>query len=180
MLKKLNLIAPTNYQSRMCDLFAAEMGKKEASFYRAKSEGNSDKLALWAWGGKMAEIAVYNTLVASKRYKKISQPELLMHEVWMKSHDADIVADGKNIHVKSFIKYAQLDPTWLFSLTDNVAKNPTDDDILALVIYDKDKNFEAYFIPAKNVIEMYKQPMSDKMKALALYEIDLLKNYDIR
>jgi hypothetical protein len=156
------------------------MGQSESKFYRQKSEGNADKLAIWAWGGKMAEIAVYNTLVASKRYKKISQPELLMHEVWMKSHDADIVADGKKIHIKSFIKYAQLDPTWLFALSDKVTTEPDEDDILALVIYDKDKNFEAYFIPAKNVTEMYKPPMSDKMKALALYEIDLLKNYDIR
>jgi hypothetical protein len=158
----------------MCDLFAEEMGNKEASFYRSKSEGNAGKLSLWAWGGKMSEVAVYNTLVASKRYKKISQPEMLMHEVWMKSHDADIVADGKNIHIKSFIKYAQLDPTWLFALTDKVVTEPTDNDILALVIYDKDKNFEAYFIPAKDVTDMFKPPVSDKMKALALYEEDLL------
>lgn len=151
------------------------MGQSESKFYRDKSDGNADKLAIWAWGGKMAEIAVYNTLVASKRYKKISQPELLMHEVWMKSHDADIVADGKKIHVKSFIKYAQLDPTWLFSLKDNVTTSPDENDILALVIYDKEKNFDAYFIPAANVVGMFKNPMSDKMKALALYEIDLLE-----
>lgn len=159
----------------MCDIFADEMGKKEADFYRGKSEGNASKLSLWAWGGKMAEIAVYNTLVASRRYKKISQPELLMHEIWMKSHDADIVADGKKIHVKSFIKYAQLDPTWLFALTDSVVNNATEDDIIALVIYDKEKNFEAYFIPAKNVEGMFKPPISEKMKALALYEKDLLE-----
>lgn len=175
MLKKIKLIPPTNSQSKMCDIFAEEMGNKESKFYRDKSEGNAGKVSLWAWGGKMAEIAIYNTLVASKRYKKISQPEMLMHEVWMKSQDADIVADGKNIHIKSFIKYAQLDPTWLFSLTDKVVDNPTDDDILALVIYDKDKNFEAYFIPAKNVVNMYKEPMSDKIKAKALYEKDLLE-----
>jgi len=159
----------------MCDLFAEEMGNKEAGFYRGKSEGNAGKLSLWAWGGKMAEVAVYNTLVASKRFKKITQPEMLMHEVWMKSHDADIVADGKKIHIKSFIKYAQLDPTWLFALTDKVASEPEDDDILALVIYDKDKNFEAYFITAKDVVGMFKEPISDKMKAIALYEKDLLE-----
>jgi hypothetical protein len=174
MLKKIKLIPPNNFQSKMCELFASEMGDKESKFYRDKSDGNAGKLSIWAWGGKMAEIAVYNTLVSSKRYKKISQPELLMHEIWMKSHDADIVADGKNIHIKSFIKYAQLDPTWLFSLTDSVVDNPTDNDILALVIYDKDKNFEAYFIPAKDVVDKYKEPMSDKIKAKALYEIDLI------
>jgi hypothetical protein len=65
--------------------------------------------------------------------------------------------------------------SWLFSTEDRLVDNPSDADIVALVIVTLPKTFEAYFIPAKNLVGMYEKPINPTTVAHAIYESTLLK-----
>lgn len=172
-IKKSKLIKPTLYQDSICAIFGKEMALNQRKYYTERGERDLTKLANWSYIGKMAEYAVFNTLISLKKYKSIAPPDIAIYPQEYKSHAADIVADGRQIHVKCHVEnYA--DPSWLFSTKDKVCDNPTDMDIIALVIVSASGDFDCYFVPAKELVEKYKAPLSEKTVARALYEKDII------
>jgi hypothetical protein len=175
-VKKINLIEPTSYQEKLCDLFAKESVIERGRTYSAKGTGEPKKVEAYAYLGKMGEYAVFNTLLASGRYKFISPPDVAIYSREQRSHAADMIADGKNIHVKCCNATEWLATSWLFSTEDPLVDKPTEDDIVAFVaIRPNPKKFECYFVKATELKGMYKKPVYAKTIAHAIYESDLLK-----
>jgi hypothetical protein len=174
-LKKLKLIEPSSYQEDLCNKFSLESASNQKEFYATKGESNIIKLKQWAYLGKMAEYAVFNTLLSFPEYKIVSPPDIMIYERKRKSHAADIVADGKQVHVKSFMSKEGRNPSWLFSTEDRLVDNPIDNDIVALVIVTLPKVFEAYFVPAKSLVGLYEKPINPTTIAHAIYESTLLQ-----
>lgn len=172
-VKKIKLIKPTLYQDSICNLFGKEMASNQQDYYKERGEGNLDKLANWSYLGKMAEYAVFNTLLSYNKYKVVTPPDIAIYPKRYKSHDADLTADGRQIHVKCFMNSLS-EPSWLFSMGDKICDNPLDVDIVSLVMTTPLGDFEAYFIPAKELVGMYKPPKLSKTVARALYESDII------
>jgi hypothetical protein len=172
--KKISLIAPSLYQERLCDLFSTESSKDQQEYYAKKGEGNLNKLKAWSYNGKMAEFAVFNTLISYNHYQNVSDPDIMIYGKDRKSHDADIRADGKSIHVKSCMVVEGREPSWLFSTEDRLVHNPSENDIVALVVINSRAQYVAYFIQAKELVGNYKKPVSEKTIAHAIYENDLI------
>lgn len=124
----------------------------------------------------MAEYTVFNTLLASGKYKSITPPDIAIYSKEQRSHAADLVADGKKIHVKSCNATEWIATSWLFSTEDPIVDKPTDDDIVAFVaLRPISKKFECYFVKATELIGMYKKPVYAKTVAHAIYENDLIE-----
>jgi hypothetical protein len=174
--KKVNLIEPSSYQEKLCDLFAKESIINRGKIYSSKGTGDPKKLEQYAYLGKMAEYAVFNTLLASGKYSAVSPPDVAIYEKKDRSHAADLVADGRNVHVKSCNANEWIATSWLFSTEDPIVDNPTELDIVAFVaMRPNPKKFECYFVKATELKGMYKKPVYSKTVAHAIYESDLLK-----
>lgn len=173
-LKKVSLIAPSSYQETLCNHFAQQSAINQQSFYSKKGEGDISKLSEWAYIGKMAEFAVFNTLISFDKYKSVSPPDIMIYERKRKSHAADIVSDGKQVHVKSCMIRSGREISWLFSTEDKIVRKPSEDDIVALVTIDFPKVFEAYFISAIDLVGKYEKPFNPTTIAHAIYESTLI------
>ena len=173
-LKKINLVAPSIYQEQLCQLFSKQSAVDQQDYYSKKGEGKIDKLELWSYNGKMAEYAVFNTLIQFPEYKTIVPPDIMLYKKDRKSHDADIKADDKNIHVKSCMVVDDRLSSWLFSTEDKLVSQPKENDIIAFVSITLPKTFQAYFIQATRITGMYKEPYAKKTVAHAIYEEDLI------
>lgn len=173
-VRRVKLIKPTFYQEVLCSTFAKHSSLDQQEYYKKKGEGDLSKLELWAYNGKMAEFAVFNTLLSFPNYKKVSPPDIMIYERNRKSHDADIVSDDKLIHVKSCVVVNGRESSWLFSTEDKLVTNPTENDIVSLVMLNESDTFEAYFIKATELVGMYKKPILSKTVAHAIYESDLM------
>lgn len=174
--KKVNLIEPSLYQEKICDLFGKEIMEKRGRIYSAKGQGDTKKLEQYAYLGKMAEYAVFNTLLASGKYKFIAPPDIAIYERSERRHDPDLMADGKRIHVKCCNATEWIGTSWLFSTEDPIVERPTEDDIVAFVAYrPNQKKFECYFVKAIDLKGMYKNPVYSKTIARAIYESDIIK-----
>lgn len=174
-IKKINLIEPTSYQEKLCDLFAKESVTERGRAYSTKGTGGPKKVEQYAYLGKMGEYAVFNTLLSSGKYRFISPPDIVIYAKKHRSHAADLVADGKNIHVKCCNATEWIGTSWLFSTEDPIVDRPADNDIVAFVaIRPATKKFECYFVKATELIGMYKKPVYAQTIAHAIYESDLL------
>jgi hypothetical protein len=174
--KKVNLIEPSSYQEKLCELFAKESIINRGKIYSSKGTGDPKKLEQYAYLGKMAEYAVFNTLLASGKYSTVSPPDVAIYEKKDRSHAADLVADGRNVHVKSCNANEWIATSWLFSTEDPIVDNPTELDIVAFVaMRPNPKKFECYFVKATELKGMYKKPVYSKTVAHAIYESDLLQ-----
>jgi len=123
----------------------------------------------------MGEYAVFNTLLSSGKYKFVSPPDIAIYKKEQRSHAADLVADGKKIHVKCCNATEWIATSWLFSTEDPLVDRPTEDDIVAFVtIRPVGKKFECYFVKATELKGMYKKPVYAKTVAHAIYESDLI------
>jgi hypothetical protein len=176
-VKKISLIEPSSYQEKLCDLFAKESVIERGRIYSAKGTGEPKKIEQYAYLGKMGEYAVFNTLLSSGKYKFISPPDVVIYAKEHRSHAADLVADGKKIHVKCCNATEWIATSWLFSTEDPLVDNPAEDDIVAFVaLRPVGKKFECYFVKATELKGMYKKPVYAKTVAHAIYEKDLLND----
>jgi len=174
--KKVNLVEPSSYQEKISDLFAKESLVSRGRIYASKGTTDLKKLEQYAYLGKMAEWAVFNTLLASGKYSHITPPDIAIYEKKDRSHAADLVADGRNVHVKSCNATEWIGTSWLFSTEDPLVEHPTELDIVAFVaIRPNTKMFDCYFVKATDLKGMYKKPVYSKTIAHAIYESDLLK-----
>ena len=174
-LKKVSLIAPSSYQEALSEAFATQSAINQQSYYAKKGEGNVSKLSEWAYVGKLAEFAVFNTLISFDKYKFVSPPDIMIYEKKRKSHAADIVSDGKQIHVKSCMVRDGREISWLFSTEDKIVRRPEEDDIVALVTITSTKVFEAYFVTATDLVGKYEKPFNPTTIAHAIYESTLIE-----
>jgi hypothetical protein len=176
-LKKVNLIAPSLYQERICTLFAKESALDRHEVYSKKGTSDLKKLEEYAYRGKMSEYAVFNTLLSYNAYKVILPPDIVIYEVNKKSHAADLVADDKNVHVKSCFIYKETDfykTQWMFSTEDLICNRPAENDIVCFVKMTLPMKFEAYFVAAKKLVGMYREPFVKTMVGRCIYEEDLI------
>jgi hypothetical protein len=174
-LKKISLIAPSSYQESLCEIFATQSAINQQEFYAKKGEANIAKLSEWAYIGKLAEFAVFNTIISFDKYKLVSPPDVMIYERKRKSHAADIVSDGKQIHVKSCMVKNGREISWLFSTEDKIVRTPTEEDMVALVVISLPKTFEAYFVSAIDLVGKYEKPFNPTTIAHAIYESTLIE-----
>lgn len=170
-VKKIKLVAPTSYQESLSYIFSKEISVKMRDVNKQRGEGKLSKTESWAYNGKMAEFAVYNTLI--KSYKNVTPPDVHIYPIERKSNDADIIADGRLVHIKSAMNVSGFENSWMFSLKDPICETPNEMDIIALVITYPEKLFEAYFIKAIDLVGLYKPPYNQSTTGKAIYETDL-------
>ena len=174
--KKVKLTAPSSYQEKLCSLFAENVFHTNEDMYVRVNKRDPKIVKEQIYSGKLAEYAVFNLLVAN--YDIVTAPDIMIYDKSKKSYDADIVAGGKNIHIKSCFSGQKYPISWLFQPTDGVTKTPTENDILALVIYEGGQDFSAYFVKAIDVLDKYENPIKEELVKLGkkmLYETTIIK-----
>jgi hypothetical protein len=65
--------------------------------------------------------------------------------------------------------------SWVFQPNDPVTINPSNKDFLALVSIEDDNSFNAYFVKAVDVLEMYEKPKKEGLDKKVIYESTLLQ-----
>jgi hypothetical protein len=176
-LKKVSLIEPSLYQEKICAIFAKESARDRHEVYSAKGTSDLKKLEEYAYRGKMSEYAVFNTLISLEGYKIVTPPDIVIYPVNRKSHAADLIADDKNVHVKSCFIYketAYYKTQWMFSTEDLLCVRPAENDIVCFVKMTLPQKFEAYFVPAVKLLGMYREPHVKTMVGRCIYEEDLI------
>jgi hypothetical protein len=171
--KKVKLIEPDGYQEKLSSMFAEEVYDTNREMYESRNQSNRKKVIADIYLGKMAEFAVWNLL--QKQGKDATFPDIMIYQANKKSYDADITAGDTKIHVKSCIAMGLYPVSWVFQPNDPVTINPSNKDFLALVSIEEDKYFEAYFIKAIDVIEIYEAPRKEGLDKKVIYESTLLQ-----
>ena len=174
--KKVNLIAPSLYQEKLCSLFAENVFHTNEYMYITVNKRDPKRVKEQIYAGKMAEYAVFNFLV--DKYERVSEPDIMIYGAEKKSYDADIRVDGNNLHIKSCAYGTKYPNSWLFQPTDKVTTEPNEKDMIAFVMYEGSTNFTGYFVKAIDVLSLYTLPMKEELIKLGkkfIYEEDLLK-----
>jgi len=172
LLKKVSLIAPSVYQHCLAELFMKEVYSTNKDQYDKRNQTNRSKVESDIYMGKMAEFAVWNFLVDQK--KPATFPDIGVYPKELKSFDADINSGDVKIHVKSCMDVSQFPNSWVFQPNDSLCISPSDKEFLALVISYPSKKFEAYFVSASKVIELYRPPRKEGLDKKVIYEEDLI------
>lgn len=171
--KKLRLIAPSNYQERLCTLFSNEVYHTNKEMYASRNQTSETKVKADIYIGKMAEFAVFNYLVS--KGKDCSAPDILIYEGNKKSYDADLFVNGSSpLHVKSCVDSRIYSNSWVFQPNDPLVTNPAEDEAIALVIIRPDAVFDCYIVKAPDVIDMYRAPRKIELNKKVLYEEDFI------
>jgi hypothetical protein len=167
-LKKLKLIAPDTYQEKLADMFSKEVFNTNIEKYIERKQSDVKKIIADIYIGKMAEYAVWNYL--QRDGKDATFPDIAIYPAKKKSYDADI-----KLHVKSCIAMGVYPISWVFQPNDPVTINPSNKDFLALVSIEDDNSFNAYFVKAVDVLEMYEKPKKEGLDKKVIYESTLLQ-----
>lgn len=171
-LRKLNLIPPNTYQHTLAELFSEEVFKTNG-IYKDRNNSKDSKIKADIYRGKMAEFAVWNYLISLQR--QATFPDIAVYPKEMKSYDADIIAGNNKIHVKSFMVGGDMPISWMFQPNDTLIVNPSDEEFIAFVIMFPVKRFEAYFVQANKVLDLYKSPTMAGINKKTIFEDDLIQ-----
>ena len=172
-LKKLKLIAPDAYQEKLADMFSKEVFNTNIEKYIERKQSDVKKIIADIYIGKMAEYAVWNYL--QRDGKDATFPDIAIYPAKKKSYDADITCGDIKIHVKSCIAMGVYPISWVFQPNDPVTINPSNKDFLSLVSIEDDNSFNAYFVKAVDVLEMYEKPKKEGLDKKVIYESTLLQ-----
>jgi len=164
---KIELRKPTQYEQRICKVFAEECAVSNSKEYSRRNQGNLEKVIQDIYYGKIAEVLVHDYLV-SKR-KNPSAPDFMIYDSRTKSFDADIKVHTKKIHVKSCMDGSSFPNSWLFQPNDPIIKNKSDDDILALVVLSNKPYM--YFRTIKQ--SKLRKPLKTSLDKVVIYERDI-------
>lgn len=171
-LKKINLVAPSLYQEKLCALFSNEVFHTNKDMYASRNQTNEEKVKSDIYFGKMAEFAVYNYLLSIDR--KCTAPDIMIYEAKQKSYDADLyVNESVPLHVKSCIDSPTYGNSWVFQPNDSLVNSPSENETIALVIMVQSSAFQAYITKAVDVIDLYRPPRKAELNKKVLYEEDL-------
>jgi len=173
-LKKVKLIPPTLYQEKLVNHFAKECYITNADMYAKRGQHDKSKIISDIYLGKMGEYAVFNFTISMG--KKISPPDIMIYERKLKSFDADLVSVDNNIHVKTqIIATKNADIYWTFQPKDPITHSPTDNDFVALTIVNHETiEYHAYFLKAKDLLDIYKNDMYGNNDRKYIFESSLL------
>jgi hypothetical protein len=172
-LKKVRLIEPDSYQEKLSDMFAREVYETNREMYASRNQDNRLKVIADIYLGKMAEFAVWNLL--QRQGKDATFPDIMIYKANKKSYDADITSGDTKIHVKSCIAMGLYPLSWVFQPNDPLTISPSNKDFLALVSIEEEKFFEAYFVKAIDVINIYEEPRKEGLQKKEIYESTLLQ-----
>lgn len=172
-LKKLKLIEPDKYQEKLADMFAREVYETNREMYESRNQNNRLKVIADIYVGKMAEFAVWNYL--QRDGKDATFPDIVIYPAKKKSYDADITCGDVKIHVKSCISLGIYPVSWVFQPNDPVTISPSNKDFLALVSIEEERLFQAYFVKAIDVINIYEAPKKEGLDKKVIYESTLLQ-----
>jgi len=173
LLKKVKLIAPNNYQEVLADLFSKEVYSTNKEQYDKRNQTNRSKVESDIYIGKMAEFAVWNFLI--EQSKLATFPDIGVYPKELKSFDADITSGDVKIHVKSCMDVGDFPNSWVFQPNDFLCTSPSDKEFIAFVICYPVNKFEAYFISALKVLDMYRPPRNEWLHKKVIYEEELIK-----
>lgn len=172
-LKKHNLIAPSLYQEKLCQIFSDEVYKTNKDMYAFRNQNNESKVKSDIYLGKLAEFAVFNYLYL--KGKNVSAPDIMIYEADRKSYDADLFIDDKfPIHVKSCVQLQGWGNSWVFQPNDPLVLSPKEDETIALVVVSPMGEFYCYIVSATDVVLMYREPRKASLNKKVLYEEDFI------
>jgi hypothetical protein len=172
-LKKLKLIAPDTYQEKLSDIFSKEVFYTNLDKYKQRNQSDVKKVISDIYIGKMSEFAVWNYL--QRDGKDATFPDIMIYPANKKSYDADITAGDVKIHVKSCVAMGVYPISWVFQPNDPVTINPSNKDFLALVSIEDDNSFNAYFVKAADMLQIYEKPKKEGLDKKVIYESTLLQ-----
>jgi hypothetical protein len=173
LLKKVRLIAPNNYQHTLAELFMNEVYSTNKEFYEKRKQSDASKVKSDIYIWKMGEFSVCNFLI--DQIKSATFPDIGVYPEKMKSFDADINSGDVKIHVKSCMDVGDFPNSWVFQPNDFLCTNPSEKEFIAFVICYPIKKFEAYFISALKVLDMYRPPRNEWLHKKVIYEEELIK-----
>jgi len=183
-LKKVSLIAPSSYQESLCQEFSNEVYITNKKTYMAR-HNHDDKASARTNGfaelkfkadiyiGKMAEFAVYNFILAQG--KSVTFPDIEIYHGRKKSFDADLTVNNETpIHVKSCMETNGYDNSWLFQPNDKLTTEPSELDVIFLVVISPVKEFSGYVLKAIDYVGRYENPRNEELKKKVIYESTLI------
>jgi len=118
--------------------------------------------------GKVCEFVV------SYELDGCSEPDLRIYPSKKKSFDADLVAKGFNIHVKSCLESSSFETSWLFQPEDDLTINPSSKDLLALCVINDNYEVKFDIVKAKDMVGKYKDPLKKELNKKVIYYKDFL------
>ncbi|NJO65839.1 MAG: hypothetical protein HC836_49545 [Richelia sp. RM2_1_2] len=166
-MKKILLKLPSKYQEKLCDFFGNAVLSTNEDMYFKRNQENREKLLQDLINGKKAEYMMFNYLHSVG--KKVSPPDIMVYQVQSKNFEADLLFGKIKIHVKSCLQESIFPISWVFQPEDELVKNPTSNDFLALVVMSD--NPYCYLIAASEV--KYGNPIKESLNKAVIYESDL-------
>lgn len=117
---------------KKCGDFAQRRLFGSHTLYKKRGENDLAKIRQDIYCGALAEFAVYNYLQMDNL--DCSEPDLQIYASKAKSYAPDLVAGGKNIHVKSQSQESadRWGLSWTFQRLDPLLKHAKPDDFIAL------------------------------------------------
>ena len=166
------LPTPSEYDKELCMLFAKSCVYTNKDEYGRRNQDNTNKIVSDIYNGKLAEIMVHELF--RKKDQKPFPVDFLIYDRFDKSFDADITTKKHKVHVKSCLGDSPFPNSWLFQPNDGLVTKPQKDEILALVVLNKDKSGYCYIIPAAHAV--YGDPVKKSLNKKVIYEESLLNS----
>lgn len=172
-MNKIKLEKPDEYTLKRCEIFADFSVQSSVDEYARRNQNNIEKIKLDIYRGKVAEFMIYNYLV--KKGKETTIPDLEIYDKYHKSFDADLVCEGRNLHVKSHFVNSNFPVSWVFQKKDKITNKNTKNDYLCLVVMNK--SWDSWFYIEEPKLLDFKEPKKESLKAskVCIYEKDLTK-----
>jgi len=173
-MKKFILPEATEYQKKLCKLFAEYSVITNVNEYQKRNQYNQEKIKKDIYQGKLSEFMVFNFLLNSN--KTPYPPDIMVYNKRNKSFDCDLLTtDNVKIHVKSCSNKSRYPNSWLFQPQDPLTIVPKENNFIFLTVLDAEKPY-TYIHSAKDVIDWYKPPLKKELNKKVIYEEDIIKN----
>lgn len=155
-----------------CREFAEKCVITNIDAYKRRNQSNPDKIIEQIITGKLGEFAVAEIL-------GFGEPDLQIYEAKNKSYAADLVGEGKDIHVKAQTRDSagKYGTSWSFSTWDSLITKPKPIDFIGLCVVDgPEVDFYGLF-QMDTVKQLLREPVLYQLRASkrVLYWEDLLK-----
>jgi len=175
-MKKIELLKPSDYEIAICRLFSNSSVLTNKNKYSNRNQFNTNKLIDDIYIGKISEILIYNYLKMNG--KNVTPVDFMIYNKKYKSYDADLFILNENsinfLHIKSCAENDTFPISWIFEPNDPLVKAPKHNDYLALVVFPKnyEQNAYCYFKNTNNLI--YRDAINPKLNKMVIYESDLI------
>lgn len=172
-MRSYKLSSITDYQKKICEMFAIETFESNIDEYARRKQRNIEKIKRDIYQGKVAEFMVHNWF---KDQGLLVIVDIHLHPKRIKSFNADMVTDSENIHVKSCIDGGKYPNSWMFQPYDKVVSNPNDSDVFAFVVIQNEGGY-MYLVKPDQV--EFKPPVLKHLRKMVVYEEDLIAKEEL-